>query len=253
VGSLQWVLLALAAFYAGIQNALAGGGTFITFPALLLAGLDPLGANMTSTVALFPGQITVAVTGRSMASGVGQLTLARLVLISLVGGALGALLLEVTPPSFFERLVPWLVLFATVVFFWGSFLHKSSEASATQRLSPRTLSACQMAIAIYGGYFGGGIGFLMLAALTVAGLNVRAAAATKNVLAMIMNAVAALVFAASGRVSWAFAGIICASALVGGLFGTWLLRRLPDKLLKGFVVLVGIVLTGWLFLRPSSS
>jgi uncharacterized membrane protein YfcA len=248
---LQLTLLALAAFYAGIQNALAGGGTFITFPALLLSGMDPLAANMTSTVALFPGQITVAVAGRSMAEGAGRLSLVKLVLVSLAGGALGALLLEVTPPSFFARLVPWLVLFATAVFFWGSFMRKPDAAGVAARLSARTLAAIQFVIAIYGGYFGGGIGFLMLAALTVAGQPVRAAAATKNLLAMVMNAVAALIFAFSTYVHWLFAAVICASALLGGLLGTWLLRKLPDRLLRAFVVAVGVALTVWLFVRSA--
>ena len=248
-GPWQWLFLGLSAFYAGMQNALAGGGTFITFPALLLAGLDPLGANMTSTVALFPGQITVAATVRSMAEGVGPMSLRKLVAISLAGGVVGAILLEFTPPAFFARLVPWLVLFATLVFFWGSFVRRPSGSDPARRLSVGTLSGLQLAISIYGGYFGGGIGFLMLAVLTVAGQPVRAAGATKNVLAMVMNAVATLIFATSGRVQWAFAGIICICALAGGVLGTWLLRRLPEKLLRGFVVAVGSLLTVWLFAR----
>jgi uncharacterized membrane protein YfcA len=117
-------LIAAAGLYAGIQNALAGGGSFITFPALLLAGLNPLAANMSSTIALFPSQITSALAGRKLVGGVGPVPFRHLFVVSLIGGVLGALLLLSTPVSIFTRLVPWLVLFATSVFAWGSFRRK---------------------------------------------------------------------------------------------------------------------------------
>ncbi|AJW46023.1 sulfite exporter TauE/SafE family protein [Ralstonia mannitolilytica] len=245
------LLVAAAGVYAGAQNALAGGGSFITFPALLLAGLNPLAANMTSTIALFPSQITSSIAGRKLAGGVDagahHLSLKQLIVISLIGGVLGALLLLATPPSFFAKLVPYLVLFATTVFAWGSFRRKPLHATAG--MSTTTLAAIQFAIAIYGGYFGGGIGFLMLAALTVAGQQVRTAGATKNVLAMTMNASAVAVFAFSPRVDWAAVLALAIGGIAGGFAGAWLLHRLPEKVLRGFVVVVGAVLTVWLFVR----
>ena len=114
------LLVALAGMWAGTQNVLAGGGSFITFPALLLAGLNPLSANITSTIALFPSQITSSLAGRKLAGGVGQLSLCALFGLSVVGGIVGAVLLLNTPVSFFTRLVPWLVMFATIVFAWAA-------------------------------------------------------------------------------------------------------------------------------------
>ena len=241
------LLIAVAGFYAGTQNVLAGGGSFITFPALLLIGLNPLSANMTSTIALFPNQITSAVAGRSLLSDVGPIPFRRLFLISCLGGVCGALLLLNTPVTFFARLVPWLVLFATSVFAWGSFRRKPLQVAKT--LPPALLIAIQSGIAIYGGYFGGGIGFLMLAALTVAGLPIRAAAANKNFLAMAMNASAVLMFVFSKQIYWPAAIALGLGGIAGGFVGSWLMHRVPEKLLRGFIILVGSVLTVWLFIR----
>src|SRR5580658_9999304 len=182
---MTFLVLFLAALWAGCQNALAGGGSFVTLPALMFTGMDARAANITSTIALFPAQIATALTGRSLVTGAAGLSFRALVSISLAGGAVGAILLLVTPPSFFARLVPWLVLFATAVFAWGSF---GKKRDATTGLGQPGVAAAQFLISIYGGYFGGGIGFLMLAALTAAGVAMRVAGATKNVLAGVMNA-----------------------------------------------------------------
>ncbi len=245
------LLVAAAGVYAGAQNALAGGGSFITFPALLLAGLNPLAANMTSTIALFPSQITSSIAGRKLAGGVDagahHVSLKQLIIISLIGGVLGALLLLATPPSFFAKLVPYLVLFATTVFAWGSFRRKPLHATAG--MSTTTLAAIQFAIAIYGGYFGGGIGFLMLAALTMAGLAARNAAATKNLLAGVINASAVALFVLSPEAHWREALVLGAGAVLGGMAGSWALHRINEKLLRVLVVCIGITLTIGLFLR----
>ena len=129
------VLLVLfgAAILAGAMNALAGGGSFITFPALLLAGLDARAANITSTIALFPGQVSTGLAGRRLVTGVPDLPFRALAAISLAGGVLGALLLLATPAAFFARLVPWLVLFATAVFAWGSFRRPSAAGRSLGR------------------------------------------------------------------------------------------------------------------------
>jgi uncharacterized membrane protein YfcA len=241
------IMIAAAGLFAGVQNALAGGGSFITFPALLLAGLNPLAANMTSTIAMFPSQTTTAYAGRKLAGDVGTLRFRDLFIISIIGGIAGALLLLHTPASFFARLVPWLVLFATSVFAWGSFRRKPLHAASSV---PRwALVLVQTCISIYGGYFGGGIGFLMLAALTIAGQQVRVATATKNVLAMAMNAAATLIFATSDLISWPAALALCAGGIAGGVCGGWLVHRLPEKIMRGFVVLVGAALTVWMFVR----
>ena len=239
-------LLFVAALWAGVQNALAGGGSFVTLPALMFTGMDARAANITSTIALFPAQIATALTGRTLVTGAAGVSFRTLVAVSLVGGALGAVLLLVTPSRFFAHLVPWLVLFATLVFAWGSFAPKRAARAALSR--PGALAA-QFAISIYGGYFGGGIGFLMLAALTAAGLAMRNAGATKNALAGVMNASAVVIFVLSPQVHWLQAGIAAAGAISGGILGGLLLHRLNERLLRGVIVLIGLALTIGLFMH----
>jgi uncharacterized membrane protein YfcA len=235
-----YLILFLASLWAGAQNALAGGGSFITLPSLMLTGMDARAANITSTVALFPGQIATGWTGRAYVAGAAGLSLRALGLISLIGGALGAVLLLITPSSFFARLVPYLVLFATSVFAWGSFVRRADSAG---RLGRTGTTLAQLLIAVYGGYFGGGIGFLMLAALTAAGMAIRHAGATKNVLAAVMNASAVAVFLFSPQVHWRQAAITGAGAIIGGLIGSHLLRTINERALRIIIVLIGLALT----------
>jgi uncharacterized membrane protein YfcA len=242
-------LILLAGLWAGLQNSLAGGGSFITLPALILSGMSPLAANITSTVALFPGQVTAGLAGRKLVTGVGRLSFRALFVISLLGGAAGGLLLLLTPSSVFTRLVPWLVLFATGVFAWGSFFRKPAVATGAH-LGPGGAGVAQFFIAVYGGYFGGGIGFLMIAALTMAGLPTRNAGATKNALAGVMNASAVLLFVASPQVHWHEALLLGAGAVVGGLMGSWALQRVNEKALRIAIVCIGAALTLGLFLKP---
>ncbi len=241
------LLLFAVALWAGVQNALAGGGSFVTLPALIFSGLDARAANIASTIALFPGQVTTGWVGRSMVSGAGGLKFRTLVAISLAGGAVGAGLLLLTPSSFFARLLPWLVLFATALFTWGSFFRKPGETPT--HLGPRATAVMQFLIAAYGGYFGGGIGFLMLAALTAAGLAVRAAGATKNVLASVMNAAAVVIFLFTPGIPWTRVAVISLGAMLGGYAGAHLLQRVDEKVIRGFVILLGLCLTAGLFLR----
>jgi uncharacterized protein len=138
-------ILFIAAIWAGMQNALAGGGSFITLPSLMLTGMDARAANITSTVALFPAQLVTGFTGRADAETPTGLTMRRLFVISLIVGALGALILLATPPSIFARLVPWLVLFATALFAWGSFFRKPLPAGDAH-LSPRAASVAQFSL-----------------------------------------------------------------------------------------------------------
>jgi uncharacterized membrane protein YfcA len=247
--SLTIIVLVLVAFFAGAQNALAGGGSFLTFPALLYAGLDPRAANITSAIALFPGQLTTSFAGRSMVRGAVGLRLRTLVVISLMGGLVGAALLLVTPVSVFTHLVPYLVAFATVVFAWGSFFKKPRLEKQGPEISPRTGAVIQFLIAVYGGYFGGGIGILMLAALTAAGLLVRNAGATKNLLAGVMNAAAVVLFVVLTKVDWVIVGYVAVAAIAGGQLGVFLLRRINETVLRVGITLIGTALTIGLFIR----
>jgi len=243
-------ILFAVALWAGMQNALAGGGSFVTLPALILSGLDARAANIASTIALFPGQVTTGLVGRRSVSGVAGLPFRALAAISLVGGVIGAGLLLATPSTFFARLVPWLVLFATALFAWGAF---RKQGSAEPRLGPRLAGVLQFLIAVYGGYFGGGVSILMLAAFTAAGVAVRAAGATKNVLSSVMNASAVAVFLFTPAIPWPRVAVVCVGAIVGGFVGAHLLKRVDERLIRGFVIVLGLVLTVGLFLRAGKA
>lgn len=245
---LPLLLLFLASFWAGAQNALAGGGSFITLPALILTGMDARAANITSTVALFPAQIVSGFTGRAGAAGPAGLTMRALFAISLVGGAFGGAILLATPPSFFARLVPWLVAFATALFAWGSFARRRSEPGEAH-LPAWAAGVVQFFIAVYGGYFGGGIGLLMMASLTMTGLAVRAAGATKNVLAGAMNASAVALFVFSPDVHWLQVAVTAGGASLGGWAGALMLQRVNERALRIGVVAIGAALTIGLFVK----
>jgi len=240
------IILFFASLWAGVQNALAGGGSFITLPSLMFTGMDARAANITSTIALFPAQVAMGLTGRENITGAEGVSFRVLAGVSLLGGVLGAILLLVTPSSVFARMVPWLVLFATAVFAWGSF---GPKREGVGHLHPALTIAVQFAIAIYGGYFGGGIGFLMLAALAAAGLQIKKAGATKNMLAAIMNASAVMIFVFSPQVRWLQAGISCAGAVIGGVAGAQMLNRVNDRVLRIVIVAIGVALTIGLFVE----
>jgi len=242
------VLVFAAGLWAGLQNALAGGGSFITLPALIVSGMTPLAANITSTVALFPGQVTSGWAGRRLVTGAGRLPFMGLFAVSIAGGACGGVLLLLTPPTTFARLVPWLVLFATAVFTWGNFFRKGGASST--HIGPAPAAIAQFLIAVYGGYFGGGIGFLMMAALTMAGVPTRNAGATKNVLAAVMNASAVAIFVTSPQVHWREAVVLGAGAMIGGLCGAWALHRVNERALRIAIVCIGVALTIGLFAKP---
>ncbi len=245
------LLLLVAGLWAGTQNALAGGGSFVTLPALIIAGLDPKLANITSTMALFPGQITTGLAGRKLVAGAERLSFRALAIISFVGGIAGALLLIITPSKVFAGMVPWLVLAATLVFAWSTWgRRKVQPGDAPVVPPPAWVSALmQTVIAVYGGFFGGGAGIMTLAALTLARMPVRNAAGTKNVLIALANLSAAVVFALAGAVAWAHALVIGLGAIAGGYAGARLQHVLPDEVLRGGGVVIGVRLTGGGFVR----
>jgi uncharacterized membrane protein YfcA len=239
----------VAAFVAGAQNALAGGGSFLVYPAMLFAGLDPRAANITASIALFPAQVATGAAGYSLIGGAGGLSIRALVLLSLAGGAVGALLLLATPVSIFTHLMPYLVLFATAVFVWGSFFRKPTAPGAGAAVSPRAAAVLQFLIAVYGGYFGGGIGILMIAVLTAAGMAVRHAGATKNLLASMMGGSSVLVFVAEFKFDWRIALGVSVAAIIGGQIGVFLLRRINEMVLRVAIPLIGLALSVGLFLH----
>jgi uncharacterized protein len=245
-------LVALASFAAGVINALAGGGSFLTLPALIAAGVPPIAANASSTVALFPGQVTTGFSARDgirAAAKDHRINVPALSAISLIGGLVGGLLLLITPPALFARIIPWLILFATLIFAGGNLLHPES---ARFRLNPTGVLIAQSLIAVYGGYFGGGIGILMLAGLTLYGLrDIWLMNSLKILLAVLMNAAAVVTFIIAGLVHWKLTIIAGVAAIIGGYVGIHAARRLPQGAVKGFVIVTGLVLTVFFFVKPA--
>ena len=238
-------LLMLAAFVSGVLNAIAGGGAFITFSALLLAGLMPVSANASSTVALFPGQAASTWAYRDDIRTVEEVSVRAFVAVSVVGGTLGAVLLVVTPNAVFAGLVPWLLLFATLVFAFGSY---ARGLSSRLRLGGRAVLGVQFVISIYGGYFGGGIGLLMLAALTLFGMrDLHAMNGLRILLATLMNAAAVATFVVSGAVSWTETLAMGGAAIVGGYAGALAAKRVNPVILKRLIIGIGAVLTLYFF------
>lgn len=239
-------LLVVSAFLAGAINSVAGGGTFLTFPALLMAGVPPINANATSTVAVCPGALASAYGYRRELMALEQVSLPEMLLISVVGGLAGAFLLLWTPQPLFAALVPWLLAFATALFIFGP------QASAWLRrrvhMGRGTLLTVQFFIALYGGYFGGGIGILMLAALGVFGLaDLHAMNGLKTLLSGVLNAVAVLTFVAGGVVFWTQAAWMTAACIAGGYAGAAIARRLPPSVIRRFIIVIAIAMTVYFF------
>jgi uncharacterized membrane protein YfcA len=240
-------ILAASAFAAGIVNAVAGGGTLITFPALLATGVPPVAANATNTVALFPGQLASSVAYRSHIADERK----RAILLSvpsLIGGILGAILLLALPEKTFALAVPWLIVFACVVLGFQTQL-KRIVASMRHANHPAALWIAQLLIAIYGGYFGAGIGILMLAAMGILlPSSIQHANALKVLFSLLINAVAAAIFVAKGAVHAPEAALMAAACIAGGFVGTHLAKRLPPAGMRGFAIAVGLYAAGRMFL-----
>ena len=239
------------------MNSIAGGGTLLTFPALIGLGIPPVTANATSTVALWPGAVG------SMMGYLGELRGARAWAIrfampSVAGGLLGALLFLVTPADRFDDFVPWLVLGATLLFLGQRpamrWLRERNRVDDTisvvdpaQRPPATAVLLYQFGVAIYGGYFGAGIGILMLAALGFMGFtNIHRMNGLKNWGGLCINFVAAATFALSGRVNWPVAAAMAAGALIGGYGGSRMAQRVPQERIRQAIILIGFASGGWL-------
>ena len=227
------------------MNSVAGGGSFLSFPALVFAGVPPISANATNNTAMWVGNIGGA---RGYREEVGEYApLLKPILITSVCGALiGAVLLLVTPPATFERLIPWLLLFATIVFAVSPLLTRRDRPL---RHAPWQLAA-QFAVSIYGGYVGAGMGLLMLAVLAFSGLpSFNAQNALKNVLSVSINGVALIPFVIARVVDWRFALPMALLALLGGYCGARLFRRVPQAISRLVVILIGVGMTTVFFAR----
>lgn len=253
LGTAVWPILFAAGTLGGMVSALAGGASFFTFPALLLTGLPPLMANATNFVALVPANLTALPAYRHELRAIGRALVAP-VAVGIVGGILGAVLLVRLGAEVFAGLVPWLIGFATLLFWLAPGLralivrHRGDVAGGGI-----AGLASLFLLSIYGGYFGAGLGQIMLGALILMGENdFHRANAMKNAIIGIVSLTASMIYVAGGSVHWPYALVVMAGAAAGGYAGGAVARKVPVALLRRVVIGLGIVLTVGAFLRPGT-
>jgi uncharacterized membrane protein YfcA len=250
----QGIILFLVALLGGALNSVAGGGSLLAFPALIFTGVPAINANATTTVALWPGAVASAAAYRK------EMETARALLllmagIGVVGGVLGALLLLHTPQKTFSQLIPYLMLLATVLFaFGGAAARWLRERMAQRGISPLVMTIgvalLQIPISIYGGFFGGGIGILMLATLSLTGMkSLHTMNALKTLLAACINGAAVITFILARAVFWPQALVMVVGAVVGGYGGARIARRLDQRIVRAFVICAGCALTLYFFIH----
>lgn len=246
------MFLFVAGFLGGTMNAVAGGGSFISFPALLFTGVPPIPANATNTFALWVG---TAASGGAYRK---RLTVTKRVLIPLglactAGGLAGAFLLIHTPGQTFLKVLPWLMLGATLLFAFGQRLTRGLSARVFHEATTAALVTAvivELIIATYGGYFGGGIGIMNLAMFAALGMtDIHAMNALKVVLGSVINGVATVTFIVTGAVVWVPAAVMTAGAFVGGYGGAHYAQKLPQSWIKRFVICVGAMMSTYFFWR----
>lgn len=239
------VLLFVAGFLSGVVNAIAGGGTFLTFGAMTLAGLPPIAANATSSITQFPGYITSTLAYRREFAGLWKSALV-LALVSALGALGGALFLISLSNPAFRAMVPWLLIAATAVFAAGPKL-RPKHLVESHPATPLGL-ALQAVTSFYGGFFGAGMGIMMLASLGLAsGGDYHRLNALKNFLSIVIAAVAIVVFSTAGAVSWWHAAVMVPAVGLGGYAGVAIARRVPQALLRWLVVAAGLGLAVYYF------
>lgn len=242
------LLLLVAGFLGGMLNAVAGGGTFITFPALVFTGVPVVAANATSTVAALPGYLSAALGFRDEIARTPRATLLRVTLWTLLGGALGSALLLVSSNEAFAAVVPFLLLAATLIFLAGPRLRAfaSRFRGGVAAFGAGTL----LPVAIYGGYFNGGLGIVLLALFALWGMNdILTMNGLKNWLSFALSTISFAIFAAGGQVAWWPCLIMSVGTIAGGFGGAPVARRIPVPVLRGLIAVVGFGMTALFFWR----
>jgi uncharacterized membrane protein YfcA len=244
------LFLFFAGALGGALNAVAGGGSFIAFPALLFTGVAPIAANATNTVALWVG-VTASSGAYRRHLNLSRRVMIPLAVSSVIGGIGGAYLLLHTPPQTFLQVLPWLMLGATLLFMFGGRLARSSGGSIAHDASTSALAVAalfELIVAVYGGYFGGGVGILNLAMLAALGMtDIHAMNALKVVLGGIINGIAIVTFVVARAVVWKQGSVMIVGALFGGYFGAHYAQKLPAAWIRGFVIVVGTAMTAYFF------
>jgi uncharacterized membrane protein YfcA len=246
------IFLLAAATLAGSLNAIAGGGSFISFPALVFAGVPEIPANATNNIGAWTGLVASSGAYRNHLN-VPRRVLVPLLLVSITGGTLGALLLLKTPAHTFKHLLPWLMLGATLLFIFGKKLIGKRESSVRHDASVRTLATASFFLflaAIYGGYFGGGLGIVLLALLGALGMtDIHAMNAFKTVLSAAVNGPPVLVFVIAKVIYWPQAALMMIGFVAGGYLGGHYGQRLPQTWVRAFVMIVGVGMTMYFFAK----
>ncbi len=245
------LLLAGAAFAAGVLNAIAGGGSFLTLPALVFTGVPPIMANATSALAVSPGYLGSTLGFRAELRELPLTLLRRETAISAVGGVAGALLLLVTPAKVFAGVVPWLLLFATLLFAAGpSIARYARNASHGGSALANWRNPGLLLAAIYGGYFNGGLGILLMALYSATGESrIHTANALKNLNSLVLSWLSVAAFVVAGVIAWREGLLMMVAATAGGYFGARWSRRLPAQLVRWSVIITGLVMTALFFVR----
>ncbi|HCL87693.1 MAG TPA: hypothetical protein DIC45_14620 [Comamonadaceae bacterium] len=243
-------LLLTAALVAGALNSVAGGGSFLTLPALVFTGMPPVAANATGTVALLPGYMAGAWGFREDMQPPPGLSMRAVVLLSLIGGSAGAALLLFTPDDVFNQVVPWLLLVATAMFAFGPQLRQWAGSGSHGPTSPLKAGLGMLAVAAYGGYFNGGLGILLLALFGLLGqTQLNAMNGMKNLVSALLTAIAVAIYAVGGIVEWKQAFLMMIAATLGGYGGARVARKLPAPVLRWGIVATGLVMAGVFFWR----
>ncbi len=241
-------LLAAAGLAAGALNAAAGGGSFVSIPALVATGVPAVAANASSTVALLPGTLASAWAWRQDYRSFEGVRLGTMIAISLAGGLAGSVLLLATSDRAFDALLPWLLLIGTLAFAFGARLGQALRKRVS--IGPGAVIGAQVVLSIYAGYFGGGVGIMMMAAWSLLGAaDIKAMSAARTLLVSAANSIAVLIFAFAGPVRWPETAVLTVSAVLGGYFGARLARRVPGPVLRRFVILFGAAMTAVFFWR----
>jgi len=252
------IFLFLAALTGGAVNSVAGGGSFISFPALLFTGMAPISANATNTVALWPGTTASAVAYRSTFTSDSRTLLPPLLSACTVGGVLGALILLRTPPVTFLHLVPWLLLMATLLFVFSGRMttwirSRAGHAPGDQKLPKGLFLAglfLQLVIAMYVGYFGAGTGILVLALLALLGMeNIHAMNGLKTLLVSVANGVAIVTFIWARVIVWPQALLMIVGAAAGGYGGAYLAQKMNPQHVRWLVIVIGFAMAAYFFWR----
>jgi uncharacterized protein len=248
------IFLFSAAFIAGILNSVAGGGSFISFPALIFTGMAPIAANATNTVAVWPGTVASTVAYRNAFTPEARRLLPALLLTGVIGGILGARILLSTPQSTFMRLVPWLLLAATLLFLAGPRISAWVKNRAEQGKTSRPLMIAgfflELLIAMYIGYFGAGVGILVLSLLALMGMeNIHAMNGVKSLLVSVVNGVAMITFILAGIIVWPQALLMLVGSLIGGYGGAYYAQRMDQQQIRWIVVIVGFAMSAYFFIR----